>query len=310
MLNQPLNEYALKRQRKEILERLGRVAVVGIRTEPIFKSYGLTEKLIQYGVTVLPIIANCPSFLGVACYGRLEEVPGDIDLLQIYSQPGLNLLGIAQEAIQKGVKTFWIEDDEASDAVRKLLTDSKIYVVEHESLESEFRKHRLTAGADSPEVAPPTSIRVSDRMTRQPVTIMANDSMQDALNKMRKGHFRHLPVVGHGDRLIGMLSDRDLRLVQPPSAFLSYDKIQEQLAAITVAQAAAFSPVAVAYDAPLDEAVELMLRWQVGALPVVAGDFHLVGIITYSDILKEFLARARHSNLVVRKTDGLLGSDD
>ncbi|HEX9143539.1 MAG TPA: CBS domain-containing protein, partial [Candidatus Binatia bacterium] len=247
---------------------------------------------------------------GVACYSRLEEVPGDIDLLQIYSQPGLNLLGIAQEAIQKGVKTFWIEDDEASDAVRKLLTDAKIYVVEHESLESEFRKHRLTGGADSPEVAPPTSIRVSDRMTRQPVTIMANDSMQDALNKMRKGHFRHLPVVGHGDRLIGMLSDRDLRLVQPPSAFLSYDKIQEQLAAITVAQAAAFSPVAVAYDAPLDEAVELMLRWQVGALPVVAGDFHLVGIITYSDILKEFLARARHSNLVVRKTDGLLGSDD
>ena len=243
--------------------------------------------------------------MGVACYSRLEDVPGDIDLLQIYNQPGLNLLDIAQEAIQKGVKTFWIEDDEASDAVRKLLTDAKIHVVEHESLESEFRKHRLTVPADSPEVTPPTSIRVSDRMTRQPVTIMANDSIEDALNKMRRGRFRHLPVVGDGDRLIGMLSDRDLRLVQPPSAFFSYDKIQEQLATITVAQAAAFSPVAVAYDAPLDEAAELMLRWQVGALPVVAGDFHLVGIITYSDVLKEFLAHARHSPLAVRKTHGI-----
>jgi hypothetical protein len=38
-------EYTVKRQRKEVLENLGRVAIVGLRNDSIFKSYGLTEKL-------------------------------------------------------------------------------------------------------------------------------------------------------------------------------------------------------------------------------------------------------------------------
>jgi predicted CoA-binding protein len=40
------SEYLIRRQRKDLLENLGHVAVVGMSTEPIFKSYGLTQKLI------------------------------------------------------------------------------------------------------------------------------------------------------------------------------------------------------------------------------------------------------------------------
>jgi CBS domain-containing protein len=66
----------------------------------------------------------------------------------------------------------------------------------------------------------------------------------------------------------------------------------EQLAALTVEQAGVFNRVAVLHDAPLAEAVELMLRWEIGALPVVA-NARPVGIITYSDMLKEFLTRSK-----------------
>jgi len=62
MFGRESSEYLLKRQRKEILENLGRVAVVGLRNEPIFKSYGLTEKLIDYGVKILPVIPNAKVF--------------------------------------------------------------------------------------------------------------------------------------------------------------------------------------------------------------------------------------------------------
>ncbi len=48
-------------------------------------------------------------------------------------------------------------------------------------------------------------------------------------------------------------------------------------------------------DASLEEAAELMLRWEVGALPVVAGDAYLIGIITYSDLLREFVARGKET---------------
>ena len=133
MFGRESSEYLLKRQRKEILENLGRVAVVGLRNEPIFKSYGLTEKLIDYGVKILPVIPKCESFLGIPCYDELQHIAGEIDIVQVYPETGLNVLKVAQQAIQKGTKVFWIEDSEASEPVRKLLTEAKVYVMEQES---------------------------------------------------------------------------------------------------------------------------------------------------------------------------------
>ncbi len=139
---------------------------------------------------------------------------------------------------------------------------------------------------------PKPAIRVSERMTRNPITVKRNETIRDALGKMKNGHFRHLPIIDDNNNLIGMLSDRDLRLIHPSSAFVPDEKMIEQLAAFTVEQAAVFNPVAILHDAPPEEAAELMLRWEIGALPVVA-NARLVGIITYSDMLKEFLDRKR-----------------
>ena len=86
-----------------------------------------------------------------------------------------------------------------------------------------------------------------------------------------------------------MFSDRDLRLIYPSSAFQPYEQVTEQLNAITVKQAAVFTPLAILYDAPLEEAARMMLTWHIGALPVISRDSCLVGIITYSDLLQEFL---------------------
>ena len=292
MFGRESSEYLLKRQRKEILESLGRVAVVGLRNEPIFKSYGLTKKLIEYGVEVLPVIPKCESFLGIPCYDELQHIDGEIDVVQVYPETGLNLLNVAQQAIQKGTKVFWVEDSEASEPVRKLLTETKVYVVEHESLEREYRKNCIPLPPVPPATNPKPAIRVSERMTRNPMTVKRTETIRDAFEKMKNGHFRHLPIVDDNDNLIGMLSDRDLRLIHPSSAFVPYENMIEQLAALTVKQAGVFNPVAVLNDAPLEEAVELMLRWEIGALPVVA-NARLVGIITYSDMLREFLDRKR-----------------
>lgn len=62
-----------------------------------------------------------------------------------------------------------------------------------------------------------------------------------------------------------------------------------QLWSISVQQAAVFDPVAVKPETTLKEAAELMLRWHLGGLPVVDGEDRLVGIITYTDLLREFV---------------------
>ena len=297
MLGRESSRYLVERQRKEILERARRIAIVGLRPEPIFKSYGRTEKLIEYGLTILPVIPRCESILGISCYHRLQDIAGEIDVVQVYPDPGLDLIDVASEAIRKGAKAFWLEDNEAPKAVRNLLAESKIYLIEDESLESEYRKHCIPPPCPSLATKDKPSSRVSERMTRNPVTAKAQDSIRDAIEKMQKGHFRHLPVVDDKERLIGMLSDRDLRLIRPSSAFVSYEQMLEQLTTTTVEQAAVFSPLAVLHDAPLEEAAILMLRWEVGALPVISGDAHLVGILSYSDLLKELLARSNSASL-------------
>jgi CBS domain-containing protein len=91
--------------------------------------------------------------------------------------------------------------------------------------------------------------------------------------------------------LIGMLTDRDIRLIRPSLAFVSKEDAAVQLWSISVQQAAVFDPVSVKPDTSLREAAELMLRWHVGGLPVVDDHDKLTGMITYTDILREFIGR-------------------
>jgi acetoin utilization protein AcuB len=128
-------------------------------------------------------------------------------------------------------------------------------------------------------------------MTRNPATVMPEEGLKDAIWKMEHGHFRHLPVVDEQGKLIGMLTDRDIRLIRPSLAFVSKEDAAVQLWSISVQQAAVFDPVSVKPDTSLREAAELMLRWHVGGLPVVDDHDKLTGMITYTDILREFIGR-------------------
>ena len=56
-------------------------------------------------------------------------------------------------------------------------------------------------------------------------------------------------------------------------------------------QAAVFDPIKVKPDTTLKEAAELMLRWQMGGLPVVDECDKLIRMITYTDPLREFVGR-------------------
>jgi len=54
--------------------------------------------------------------------------------------------------------------------------------------------------------ADPRTLRVGDVMTRDPVTASATDQLSDALRSMRRLGVRRMPVVGHRDQLVGVLS--------------------------------------------------------------------------------------------------------
>ena len=280
--------YLMRRQRKEILERCRRIVVIGASADPDSDSYITMEKLLGMGLEIIPVFSGRESLLGLRCYSRLRDVPGRIDIVQVYSDSGVNLVELAQEAVDKGVSTLWIEKGmAASKEVEDILSNGRVQLVEYESLETEYLKHTPMTTSPAPMRKEKKAVKVKEKMTKNPTTVTPEEALKDAVSKMERGHFRHLPVVDNDGTLIGMLSDRDIRLIRPSLAFVGREDAAVQLWSLAVQQAAVFDPISVKPESTVKEAAELMLRWHVGGLPVTVDQNKLVGIITYTDLLRE-----------------------
>ena len=284
--------YLLRRQRKTILEHCRRIAVIGASTDPESESYVTMERLLGLGLEIIPVFPSRESLLGLRCYARLRDVPGKIDIVQVYPDGGVNLVELAQEAVDKGVSTLWIEKGmAASKDVEDILSNGRVQLVEYESLETEYLKHTPVMAGAPPMRKERKAVKVKEKMTRNPTAVTPQEALKDALWKMERGHFRHLPVVDNDGKLIGMLSDRDIRLIRPSLAFVGKEDAMVQLWSLAVQQAAVFDPISVKPETTLKEAAELMLRWHVGGLPVADDQHRLVGMITYTDLLREYIGR-------------------
>ena len=114
---------------------------------------------------------------------------------------------------------------------------------------------------------------VRDRMVRKVITTEPQRSLAEVRALLRRHRVRQVPVL-RGDRVVGIVTDRDLR--SAPAA------------AKTVADVMTAKPFVISPDASVDEAARLMRTYKIGALPVVDGAA-LLGILTASDVLDAFV---------------------
>ena len=132
--------------------------------------------------------------------------------------------------------------------------------------------------------------RVRDWMTDVVVTVDPEASVASARELMWRTNIRHLPVVD-GERLIGVVSDRDVsRAAAPDMATLS--RAQPPGAGRPQHEVRTVMTTAVQTVWPRDTVVyaaSVMAQWKIGALPVVDND-RLVGIITTTDCLRALVA--------------------
>src|ERR671919_2968978 len=121
---------------------------------------------------------------------------------------------------------------------------------------------------------------VKDSMTRDIVTLAPDETVGTALALCRERRIRHLPVLSEG-RLVGIVSDRDLRSATP--AFGDQERAAA-LREILVEDVMATDVVSVLPDDPIEQAANTMRERRIGSLPVVESG-ELVGIITSSDVM-------------------------
>jgi acetoin utilization protein AcuB len=130
---------------------------------------------------------------------------------------------------------------------------------------------------------------VGERMTRNPITVQEDASIDDALHLMRERKVRRLPVIDASGRMTGIVSDKDLLHAAPsPATSLSVYELHYLLSKLTVVKVMSAPVVTVSPDTPVEEAARIMADNKIGGLPVLEGG-KLAGIITETDVFKILL---------------------
>ena len=141
------------------------------------------------------------------------------------------------------------------------------------------------------------AVRVRELMTTDPFTVDPDAPLGTAIALMRMKEIRHLPVVDEARRLVGIITDRDLRQAAFGPALAEHLSFGAQrrlrglardLEELRVRDAMTWVVATVHPDAAIAHAALVMFERRVGSLPVVE-DGKLVGILTERDLLKALL---------------------
>lgn len=130
---------------------------------------------------------------------------------------------------------------------------------------------------------------VEQKMTSNPITISSTATIADASELMRVHKFRRLPVVDNG-KLVGLVTDRDLRTVSPsPATTLSIFELNYLLAKMRIKDVMQKKVITIKEGAAVEEAALLLYNHRIGGLVVVDDADKVTGIITETDIFKCFV---------------------
>jgi acetoin utilization protein AcuB len=121
-------------------------------------------------------------------------------------------------------------------------------------------------------------------MTPDVITVGADVPIREAWELTEEKRLRRFPVV-EGEKVVGIITDRDLRAATASSVVLTEKKYHDFLLdTVKVSTVMTADPATVSPDADLKDAARLILDMKVGGLPVLQGK-KLVGIITETDLL-------------------------
>ena len=98
-----------------LLRASKRIAVVGLSPNPARPSHGVARALQGFGFDVIPVRPGVREVLGEKAYGRLADVPGRIDLVDVFRTPSA-VDAIVDECLELGIKAIWLQDGVVNEA--------------------------------------------------------------------------------------------------------------------------------------------------------------------------------------------------
>ena len=131
---------------------------------------------------------------------------------------------------------------------------------------------------------------VKDWMSETVITVDVNDSMQEAMNRLKENNISMLPVMKKG-KIVGIVTDRDLKRASASDAnTLEVHELLFLITKIKVKDIMTENPVTLPFDFTVEEAAEVLLEKKISGAPVVDGKGNIIGLITKNDLFRVLIA--------------------
>lgn len=133
---------------------------------------------------------------------------------------------------------------------------------------------------------------VREWMSKEIITIDADETMQCAIGLLKEHNIRLLPVMKN-KKLVGVITDRDLKHASASDATsLEIHELLYLICRIKVKDIMTPKPITVPWDFTVEEGAEVLLKNKISGAPVTGLQGEIVGVITKSDIFKVLISLA------------------
>jgi CBS domain-containing protein len=234
----------------------------------------------------------------LAVLGNRGDVIGVLSERDVLRHRGRQVAGAMGDAVEAAMShpAVTVDPDERLAKAEGLMLGRKIGclpVVEQGALVGMVTTTdivRRSLDQETERTADPLPLQVGAVMKRGPAVVAPDSLLFDAVALMADRRVRHLPVVDANHHVVGMLSDRDVRsAVAEPLRALEDEGARGRLRETRVSAVMTADPLTVPAEALVKDVAWMLIRQDLGAVPVVNAQRRLVGIVSYVDVIRALL---------------------
>ncbi len=258
------------------------------------------------------VLRATPRHLGTAMEGEKDQHAMRTDLQRsimtrnpIHVSQTSSLSDVLSLLLQKRIDCLLVYDDPAElqgiVTSRDFLKEICLYLQAWMQDDAKFRLADMGRGLSTKEIFRMGARCVEDVMSRKVMTLQVDSHVKDAMELIQDNKVRHIPIVNDNQRLVGIISDREiLKALSPVNGQAAagndnQDKFRGRLFATEASDQIledklgllmSSHPVTVTPDKPLKDAIATLLDGDISCLPVVDTNRDITGMFTSTDVLQ------------------------
>lgn len=126
----------------ELLANSKTIAVVGLSSDPLRPSFGVSEYMQSVGYRIIPVNPAETEVLGEKAYARVTDIPEAVDIVNVFRRPN-QVMAVVEDAIAKGAKAVWMQQGIVNEEAAAKARAAGLFVVMDKCILIERRKLSL-----------------------------------------------------------------------------------------------------------------------------------------------------------------------